>query len=1087
MPNQNVRTKTDVRTRYAIAAMAVALPLLTTPGIALALEDTTTVDDVVPSAVAETVTETATTESTTAASTPIAQEVSSSTSTTTDEQEAEGVQKNAREDVDEQDAVDMQEGVEEESINEQDGIPEKSNSEHTDILPSEAGGSSTLTDVPPAPEPTDISHADTISTSTSSTSTSADPTSTSADISSPDVSPHTYTITSSSLSTNASISVSGASAVVAPAAKTSVVAASVTKTSVAAGSAPLTAKTLAAKASNQTYESVEKGIYELNLASSSGNGTSRSVDVRAGSTASGEAVQIYESNHTGAQLWDVQPTSDGYYTLRNVGSGKYLSISQEDLKYLRDETDPPQLKGVSLQQLDSDKLNDTNTDAHHWKLIADATRSGYYTLRSRLNETFAITASSTTSTSTSGSLYLAAVTSGDANQIFAFVTTRPLSDGVYTLENSGSHKMLDISAASLKDSGNAQQYASNKTQAQSFYVHYDTQTGSYTLTNVQSGKALDVRGGGNANGTNVQQYTLNGTKAQSWAIRKNADNTWSVYSTIGGKALDVKWGSTANSANVWIYTPNQTSAQSWNFKKNDQWLTGGTYRVLAANNTANVIGIKSNSTANSAQAVTTSASIASTFNKWQLVWDNKEVKLIDIATGKALDVKGANTASGTKVQQYISNGTSAQRWIPTMTPTGIKLVSSLSSTRALDISNNSTGQNVALQIFQDNDTYAQRFIFVPTTLIDAGHIYTIRLDGDTFGSSSDYVLDVKNGSTSPNASIQSYVSNGTGAQQFIALDAGNGAYYLQNTQSALYISSSAGSREVKQTATKNASARWILSFDAQTDSVVLKSQGSGLILTTARPYSSTVSVAARKAGNSTQGFLFTEQARTTLNGIDISGWNYGIDLSKVAGDFVIIKATQGTTYKNAREHGDTAYYRKLADAALKAGKLIGFYHFPNSSRGAVKEANYFYEAVKPYIGRAVLVLDWENNDQNKQNNLKAGVSYAKKFLDRVYSLSGVKPLIYMSRSVTKEYNWSSVANAGYGLWVAQYLYKYYDKPQVGYVNNPTLTSGGFGAWKKPTIYQYTSNGRLSGTNNTLDLDVFYGTRADWLKLARSSK
>ncbi len=307
MPNQNVRTKTDVRARYAIAAMAVALPLLTTPGIALALEDTTTVDDVVPSAVAETVTETATTESTTAASTPIAQEVSSSTSTTTDEQEAEGVQKNAREDVDEQDAVDMQEGVEEESINKQDGIPEKPRSEHTDMLPSEAGNSSTLTDVPPAPEPTDISHADTISTSTS-----ADPTSTPADISSPDVSPHTHTITSSSLSTNASISVSVTSAVVAPAAKTSVVAASVTRTSVSAGSASLTAKTLAAKASNQTYESVEKGIYELNLASSSGNGTSRSVDVRAGSTASGEAVQIYESNHTGAQLWDVQPTSDGY-------------------------------------------------------------------------------------------------------------------------------------------------------------------------------------------------------------------------------------------------------------------------------------------------------------------------------------------------------------------------------------------------------------------------------------------------------------------------------------------------------------------------------------------------------------------------------------------------------------------------------------------------------------------------------------------------------------------------------------------------------------------------------------------------------
>ena len=33
-----------------------------------------------------------------------------------------------------------------------------------------------------------------------------------------------------------------------------------------------------------------------------------------------------------------------------------------------------------------------------------------------------------------------------------------------------------------------------------------------------------------------------------------------------------------------------------------------------------------------------------------------------------------------------------------------------------------------------------------------------------------------------------------------------------------------------------------------------------------------------------------------LNGIDISGWQEGIDLSAVAADFVIMKATQGTGF-----------------------------------------------------------------------------------------------------------------------------------------------------------------------------------------------
>lgn len=49
-----------------------------------------------------------------------------------------------------------------------------------------------------------------------------------------------------------------------------------------------------------------------------------------------------------------------------------------------------------------------------------------------------------------------------------------------------------------------------------------------------------------------------------------------------------------------------------------------------------------------------------------------------------------------------------------------------------------------------------------------------------------------------------------------------------------------------------------------------------------------------------------------LNGIDISGWQEGIDLSAVAADFVIMKATQGTgfvskdfvrQYQQAKENG----------------------------------------------------------------------------------------------------------------------------------------------------------------------------------------
>lgn len=51
----------------------------------------------------------------------------------------------------------------------------------------------------------------------------------------------------------------------------------------------------------------------------------------------------------------------------------------------------------------------------------------------------------------------------------------------------------------------------------------------------------------------------------------------------------------------------------------------------------------------------------------------------------------------------------------------------------------------------------------------------------------------------------------------------------------------------------------------------------------------------------------------SMNGIDISSWQSGIDLAKVPCDFVIIKATEGLTYVNP--DCDRAYQQ-----GLKLGK-----------------------------------------------------------------------------------------------------------------------------------------------------------------------
>lgn len=198
-----------------------------------------------------------------------------------------------------------------------------------------------------------------------------------------------------------------------------------------------------------------------------------------------------------------------------------------------------------------------------------------------------------------------------------------------------------------------------------------------------------------------------------------------------------------------------------------------------------------------------------------------------------------------------------------------------------------------------------------------------------------------------------------------------------------------------------------------------------------------------------------------LNGIDISSWQSGLNAGTIAGDFAIMKATQGNTYVNPI--CDTHYQQARA-----AGKKLGVYHFADHG-DAKTEAEFFVNNIRGYIGHALLVLDWEGV-------FVGDVAWAKTWLDRVHALTGVKPMIYMSESVVHSHDWSSVIAADYGLWVAKYADM---NIKNGYGADPgtdfSVDWGKGGA----AMWQWTSTGRLPGYGSNLDLDVFYGDAKTW--------
>ena len=205
-----------------------------------------------------------------------------------------------------------------------------------------------------------------------------------------------------------------------------------------------------------------------------------------------------------------------------------------------------------------------------------------------------------------------------------------------------------------------------------------------------------------------------------------------------------------------------------------------------------------------------------------------------------------------------------------------------------------------------------------------------------------------------------------------------------------------------------------------------------------------------------------------LKGIDISHHQRGIDLAAIATDFVIIKATEGNGYTD--EICDTFYQK-----AKSLGKKLGVYHFarPDLGNTAEAEADWFIKETLGYHKEAILVLDWESGDLTN-------VSWAKAWLDRVYSKTGVKPIIYMSASVMSSADWSSVVNADYGLWVANY------GTNDGTAQDNVFNKYPLKYWSFYALWQYTSTGKLNGYNGNLDLNYFSGDTTAWDKYAGGS-
>ena len=163
----------------------------------------------------------------------------------------------------------------------------------------------------------------------------------------------------------------------------------------------------------------------------------------------------------------------------------------------------------------------------------------------------------------------------------------------------------------------------------------------------------------------------------------------------------------------------------------------------------------------------------------------------------------------------------------------------------------------------------------------------------------------------------------------------------------------------------------------------------------------------------------------TLKVVDLSNNNGSKNIKDYPADAYMFKATEGCNFVDR-------YCDQFVQQAIKAGKPFGVYHFIDGSNWQT-QTDFFIQNVQGYIGKGILVLDYEMYGRQ-------GTCVLKQMLDRIYQKTGIKALVYTSASVLFEEDFSEIVKADYGLWVAAYQSNF---PKIKH-------------WSNAAMWQYTS-------------------------------
>lgn len=464
-------------------------------------------------------------------------------------------------------------------------------------------------------------------------------------------------------------------------------------------------------------DEMSNGTYEIITAKNN----NKVLDITKGSKSAGANVQLYDWNGTVAQQFEIIKNQNGYYTIKNIGSGLYLGI-QTDWNSMGNWNHLVQ--GVNASSK-AGQFVFTRNSSGNW-VISSAWDSSYVVDLSlgSTNNGAAIQIYKNNNSIAQTWKLLKVRNSRAEMDAMANKYRDVISDGTYYITSSkNTSYTLDVSGGSKVDFGNIQLYQYNGTVAQGWKISHDAH-GYVTFINVGSNRAIDLFKGTATNWQNVNQYSSNGTYAQKWIVT-NEGNGFKIMSAIDTNyVLDIASGKVHNSSNIQVYRSNDTAAQRWYFntfesprqkldnmaKQYNAEIEETTYVISNFANPNYTIDVSMASKSNYANVWLFNSNNTAA-QKWTVKKDSVGyITFINVGSNKVLDVQKAVAKSGTNIWQYQYNDTYAQKWIAKKNTDGsLTFVSALDPNYVLDISSGKVVNYQNIQLYQSNGTNAQKF------------------------------------------------------------------------------------------------------------------------------------------------------------------------------------------------------------------------------------------------------------------------------------------------------------------------------------------------------------------------------------------